>query len=155
MRPTFRGGGSFKKPIFENLKDAFGTEPFTYANAAARVDGFNRSVCSSFRDDEWLLKVTTTSPCYYRISQAGTTRVRTKQEKIALMFRRRGVSRFWKYVEPRLTLNIETVISLFSERLVSTNKGFLSTALKRYKAGECLNYISAISSIYKAAWVRL
>jgi hypothetical protein len=154
MRPTFRGGGNFKKPIFENLRDAFGTEPFTYADAAARVDGFNRSLCSSFRDDELLLKLTTASPYYYKISQAGTTRVRTKQEKLLLMFRMRGISRLWKYIEPRWSLKIDEGLSLLAKRVQSNDGGILSRVFERLPKGTSLNYLSTLPGNRKAAWRR-
>jgi hypothetical protein len=65
----FRGGGFYKKTIFESLLETFGSDRFTYRQAHEQIEEFNRSTCRDFVAAGLIKNVTRTDPYYYRVHQ--------------------------------------------------------------------------------------
>jgi hypothetical protein len=84
----FRGGGSYRKPIFESLADTFGSTPFTFRQANEQIEGFNRSTCRDFLAARLIKCNTRTYPFYYRVHQSIPTHKLTHREIIDRMIKR-------------------------------------------------------------------
>jgi hypothetical protein len=78
----FRGGGFYRKSILELLVQAFGSERFTYQQANARIDGFDRSACRDFLSAGLIRYETRKYPFFYRVHQPLLTHRLTRKELI-------------------------------------------------------------------------
>ena len=85
----FRGGGSYKKSIFESLLETFGSDRFTFRQASAKIEGFNRSTCRDFVAAGLIKYVARTDTYYYRVHQPIPTHKLTCKE---LWMKRKGVN---------------------------------------------------------------
>jgi len=63
----FRGGGSFRKPIFGSLIENFGTGRFTLSEANAVIPEFDRSVCRDFLEAGLIRSDSRVYPLSYRV----------------------------------------------------------------------------------------
>ncbi len=78
----FRGGGFYRKSILESLVENFGSERFTFNQANARIEEFNRSTCRDFLSAGLIRYETRKYPFFYRIHQPMPTHKLTRKEII-------------------------------------------------------------------------
>lgn len=92
----FRGGGLYKKSIFESLVETFRSGEFTYRQANDQITEFNRSTCRDFLE-AGLIKYENrmTYPYYYRVHLSPQMHKLTRKEIIERKMKRtraRGVA---------------------------------------------------------------
>ncbi len=81
----FRGGGSFRKPIFGSLFGNFGTGRFTLSEANAVIPEFDRSVCRDFLAAGLIQSDSRRYPFSYRVHVIRPTHKLTREEVLDRM----------------------------------------------------------------------
>ena len=89
----FRGGGSFRKPIFGSLFGNFGTGRFTLSEANAVIPEFDRSVCRDFLAAGLIRSDSRGYPLSYRVHVVKPTHKLTRGEILDRMQKKNRIVR--------------------------------------------------------------